>query len=227
MRLGTSCAISGTGFLFSQKVLDECGGWNFFLLTEDIQFTVDNIVNKRKIGYCADAMLYDEQPTKFKQSYRQRKRWARGYAQVFVRYGKDMARSMLHGSFAAYDMCMSILPAAIASMVGIIANVAALVVSILTRQDTMTIIWSAVGLLNCLYFSLLGIGALTTISEWKRIYAPTWKKIAFTLTYPLFMFTFIPCTVAGICAREVTWKPIEHTRAASLSEIREGSRKTA
>lgn len=227
MRLGTSCAISGTGFLFSQKVLDECGGWNFFLLTEDIQFTVDNIVNKRKIGYCAEAMLYDEQPTKFKQSYRQRKRWARGYAQVFVRYGKDMARSMLHGSFAAYDMCMSILPAAIASMVGIIANVAALVVSILTRQDTMTIVWSAVGLLNCLYFSLLGIGALTTISEWKRIYAPTWKKIVFTLTFPLFMFTFIPCTVAGICAREVTWKPIEHTRAASLSEIREGSRKTA
>ena len=112
-------------------------------------------------------------------------------------------------------------------MVGIIANVAALVVTILTRQDTMTIVWSAVGLLNCLYFSLLGIGALTTISEWKRIYAPTWKKIVFTLTFPLFMFTFIPCTVAGICAREVTWKPIEHTRAASLSEIREGSRKTA
>lgn len=227
MRLGTSCAISGTGFLFSQKVIDECGGWNFFLLTEDLEFTADNIVHNRRIGYCADAVLYDEQPTKFSQSYRQRKRWARGYAQVFVSYGRDMVRSMLHGNFSAYDMTMSILPAAIASMVGIIANVAGLVVTILTHQDTMSIVWSAVGLLNCLYFSLLGIGALTTISEWKRIYAPTWKKIAFTLTFPFFMFTFIPCTVAGICSRNVTWKPIEHTRAASLSEIREGARRTA
>ena len=108
MRLGTSCAISGTGFGFTRKVLDECGGWNFFLLTEDIQFTVDNVVNGRRIGYCAEAMLYDEQPTKFKQSWNQRKRWARGYAQVFAEYGNDMIKSILRGSFAAYDMCMSI-----------------------------------------------------------------------------------------------------------------------
>lgn len=227
MRLGTSCAISGTGFGFTQKVIDECEGWNFFLLTEDLEFTADNIVKGRRIGYCADAVLYDEQPTKFKQSFRQRKRWARGYAQVFEKYGKDMFKSMFRGNFAAYDMALSILPAAIASMVGIIANVAGFVITILTRQDTMSIVWSAVGLLNCLYFSLLGIGALTTISEWKRIYAPTWKKIVFTLTFPIFMFTFIPCTVAGICAKDVTWKPIEHTRAASLADIRDGARKTA
>lgn len=30
MRLGTSCAISGTGFGFTRKVLDECGGWELF-----------------------------------------------------------------------------------------------------------------------------------------------------------------------------------------------------
>ena len=227
MRLGTSCAISGTGFLFSQKVLDECGGWNFFLLTEDIQFTVDNIVNKRKIGYCAEAMLYDEQPTKFKQSYRQRKRWARGYVQVFGKYGRDMLGLLFRGNFAAYDMCMNILPAAFVSIIGIVANVGGLTYTILSRQGTDVVIMSVVGLLNSLYMTVFAIGALTTISEWKRIYAPAWKKILYTFTFPLFMLTYVPCTVAGICAREVTWKPIEHTRAASLSEIREGSRKTA
>lgn len=227
MRLGTSCAISGTGFMFSQKVLDECGGWNFFLLTEDLEFTADNIVNRRRIGYCADAVLYDEQPTKFSQSWRQRKRWSRGYVQVFEKYGKDMLKSIFRGNFAAYDMTMSILPAAIASMVGIVTNVAGLVVTILAHQDTMSIVWSAVGLLNCLYFSLLGIGALTLLSEWKRIYAPTWKKIVFTLTFPFFMFTFIPVTVAGVCAKNVTWKPIEHTRASNLTDIRDAARRTA
>ena len=33
MLLGSSCAVSGTGFLFSGEILERCGGWNFFLLT--------------------------------------------------------------------------------------------------------------------------------------------------------------------------------------------------
>ena len=53
MRLGSSCAVSGTGFLFSDGVLEACGGWNFFLLTEDIEFTIDNVVRGEKVGYAA------------------------------------------------------------------------------------------------------------------------------------------------------------------------------
>lgn len=76
MRLGSSCAVSGTGFLFSDGVLEACGGWNFFLLTEDIEFTIDNVVRGEKVGYAAGAVLYDEQPTSFAQS------WAPAHALV-------------------------------------------------------------------------------------------------------------------------------------------------
>lgn len=38
MMLGTTCAVSGTGFGFTRALLDEMGGWNFFTLTEDIEF---------------------------------------------------------------------------------------------------------------------------------------------------------------------------------------------
>ena len=51
-RLGSSCAVSGTGFLFSRRILEKCGGWNFFLLTEDIQFTIANVIRGEKVGYC-------------------------------------------------------------------------------------------------------------------------------------------------------------------------------
>ena len=33
MAMGNSCAVSGTGFLFSRQVLEEHGGWHYFLLT--------------------------------------------------------------------------------------------------------------------------------------------------------------------------------------------------
>ena len=138
MKLGTSCAVSGTGFMFSQKVLDECGGWNFHLLTEDIEFTVHNVVRGLKIGYCHDAVFHDEQPTGFRQSWRQRLRWARGYLQVFGKYGKDLLRGIAHGSFSCFDMTMNIMPAAILTFVGVFANGVAAVYGLVAGQDNIS-----------------------------------------------------------------------------------------
>ena len=227
MRLGISGAVSGTGFGFTREVLDECGGWNFFLLTEDIEFTINCITSGRRIGYCAEAVLYDEQPTRLRQSFRQRKRWTKGYVQVFMKYGGAMLRGVLRGSFACYDMFMNILPAAVVTTLAVFANIGGFAYAILTHQGASVVLASVLGLLNSMYLAVFAIGALTTLSEWKRIYAPAWKKIVFTLTFPLFMLTYIPCTVAGILARDVSWKPIEHTRAANLTEIRAGARRTA
>ena len=220
MKLGTSCAVSGTGFLFSQKVLDECGGWNFFLLTEDIEFTVHNVVRGLKIGYCHEAILYDEQPTGFRQSWRQRLRWARGYLQVFGKYGVDLLRGMTRGSFSCFDMTMNIMPAAVLSFVGVFVNGTAAVMGLAMGRDISVVGESLLSLLTNSYLTLLIIGGSATISEWKRIYAPTWKKLVYTLTFPLFMFTYIPISFAALFAKRVTWKPIAHTRSASLAEIR-------
>ena len=79
MVLNTSCAISGTGWVISKKVMEEFGGWKCALLTEDIEFTTDYVLKGGKIGYAKDAVLYDEQPYTFKQSWNQRKRWAKGF----------------------------------------------------------------------------------------------------------------------------------------------------
>ena len=52
-RIGSSCGVSGTGFLFSQAVLDaQGGGWPFHLLTEDIEFTIDNVTRGMGLYYC-------------------------------------------------------------------------------------------------------------------------------------------------------------------------------
>ena len=60
-RIGASCGVSGTGFLFSRAVLEgQGGGWPFHLLTEDIEFTIENVTAGRRVGYCPEAVLYDE-----------------------------------------------------------------------------------------------------------------------------------------------------------------------
>lgn len=80
--LGTNCHVSGTGFLVSARVIEDNGGWPFHLLTEDIQFSVDCAIQGKKIGYCDKAVVYDEQPTTFRQSWDQRLRWSKGFYQV-------------------------------------------------------------------------------------------------------------------------------------------------
>lgn len=225
MRLGSSCAVSGTGFLFSDEVLRECGGWNFFLLTEDIQFTIDRVTSGEIIGYCPRAVFFDEQPTSFAQSWRQRMRWSRGYLQVLWYYGKRMIRGIfrprkaISRRFSCYDMTMNIAPGAILTATGLVVNVSATVYRFVTDQNVTTLLLSVANILCGLFLTVFILGAITTVTEWRSIYCPAWKKILFTFTFPLFMFTYVPICIASLFARRVGWKPIRHKRAVTIRQI--------
>ena len=99
-RLGVNCAVSGTGFLISADVLREEGGWNYHLLTEDIEFSIASAVRGRKIGYCGNAIIYDEQPEHFRQSWDQRLRWSKGFYQVDAKYTGALLRGCTRGGKA-------------------------------------------------------------------------------------------------------------------------------
>ena len=225
MRLGSSCAVSGTGFLFSDGVLEACGGWNFFLLTEDIQFTIDRVTSGEIIGYCPRAVFFDEQPTSFAQSWRQRMRWSRGYLQVLWYYGKRMIRGIfrprkaISRRFSCYDMTMNIAPGAILTATGLVVNVSATVYRFVTGQNVTTLLLSVANILCGLFLTVFILGAITTVTEWRSIYCPAWKKILFTFTFPLFMFTYVPICIASLFARRVGWKPIRHKRAVTIRQI--------
>lgn len=220
--LGTSAAVSGTGFMFSRAILERIGGWKYYLLTEDIEFTIDSVIAGEKIGYCENAMLYDEQPTGFKQSIRQRLRWAKGYIQVFCGYGGALTRGVFgRNFFSCYDMSMAIMPAMVLSLASVLVNLTTLLLN-LGSPD----VWQDVALSfgqSCLniYLTFLLIGAVTLISEWRKIHAPAVKKLLYLATFPLFMFTYIPISVAALFVN-VEWKPIVHERSKSLTEIKRG-----
>ncbi|MBP3493911.1 MAG: glycosyltransferase family 2 protein [Oscillospiraceae bacterium] len=219
--LHTSCAVSGTGFLFSRAVLEEVGPWPFHLLTEDIEFSVHQIIRGRKIAFCPRAVLYDEQPTSFRQSWRQRSRWAKGYLQVLRCYGKDLLRGMLHGSFSCFDMAMNIMPAFILSTASIVCNVALCVLGLLRGGEAWLAVQSAGQLLWGMYVTLFVIGVITTLTEWRAIRTSAAKKLLYTVTFPLFMATYIPISLSAIF-RKVEWQPIEHR--VSAAELRRRSR---
>ena len=190
--------------------------------SEDLEFTAHCVAKGERIGFAPDAMLYDEQPIDFRQSWRQRMRWAKGNLQVFCRYGAKLAKRIVtHGSFACFDMLMATMPAVLVSFAGTLVTVGGVVLSLLNGENVLPLLENmGMGLLK-LYGTFAFMGGLTVITEWKRICAPGWKKVFSVFTFPLFMFTYIPISLAAMFAR-VTWKPIHHRKRMTLEEIRGG-----
>jgi len=207
--LGTSCSVTGTGFLFSRRILEKQGGWPFHTLTEDTEFSVSHILDGVRIGFCERAVFYDEQPVSFRQSWRQRMRWVKGYLQVIRTHGKGLLNGMLRGRFACFDMSMTIMPAFVLSLAGLFSGTALAAAGILNGEDILSALLplaqSAVGA----YMTLFVIALATTLSEWRHIMTDPRKKLLHVVTFPFFMFTYIPISFCAVFAK-VTWKPIEH-----------------
>ena len=219
MTLGTSCAISGTGFLVSAEVIEENGGWIHHLLTEDIEFTTDSIIKGEKIGYCANAVLYDEQPTLFSQSYTQRLRWAKGFYQVFKNYGAKLVKGVFKGSFSCFDMLMTISLAMLLTLLSIFVNVIAIPVGIINHSpDLPLLIKTLAHTLVNFYGLFFLLGTITAITEWNQIHCSKAKRIGYLFTFPLFMLTYVPIAIVALF-RKIEWKPISHSVSKTLDEI--------
>ena len=216
--LGNSCAVSGTGFFFSRRILEKCSGWSFHLLTEDIEFTVHNIIGGEKIAFCKNAVLYDEQPTSFIQSWNQRLRWAKGYLQVFGKYGKGLFHSIFKGNFSAFDMTMNIMPAAALSALSVFSNTVCAFAAVLNGESVLPVAISFGESIAGMYLTLFAVGAVTLVSEWKNIRTVAFKKIFYAFTFPLFMFTYLPISFCALFMK-VEWKPIRHCVSVGIGEF--------
>ena len=223
--LHNSCAISGTGFMVAADVIKERGGWNYHLLTEDIEFTAATVITGEKIGYAAEAMLYDEQPITFKQSWNQRMRWAKGFYQVLGKHGFGLFKGIFKGNFSAFDMLMNIMPALLIMLACLVFNggmflYVSLFVDAAVKGQLLAACGTAVLFsLGYYYCMLFFLGAVTTVTEWEKILASSWMKVRTMFTFPLFMFTYVPIAVVAIF-KKVEWTPIEHTVVKSIEDMK-------
>jgi cellulose synthase/poly-beta-1,6-N-acetylglucosamine synthase-like glycosyltransferase len=220
MHSGTSCMVSGTGYMISRDALKRLGGWHFFLLTEDIELTAACITSGEKIGYAEKAVFYDEQPTRFMDSVHQRMRWIKGYFQVFKIYGKPLTKRLgKPGGFAAFDMLMSYLPAFYVMLAGLMIGIGMMGLNIAMAGNAVEAITS-IGLFlfkSTVVLYLLGI--YTYIREHRQIYVKPWKALLYCLTFPIFMLTYGPIAIAALF-QHVSWAPVPHRVNATVQAIK-------
>ena len=125
-------------------------------------------------------------------------RWTKGFYQVFFTYGKHLVKSTFrYHRFAAYDMFMTIAPGMLLSLISMLANATFLIVGGLSH------------------------GFLAT--EVEMHCAEKWRLVTNLFTFPIFMFSYIPITVAALFLK-VDWVPTQHAVNVTLDEVMQGAK---
>lgn len=225
--LGLCCAISGTGFCVSREIVEKNGGWKHHLLTEDIEFTVDSVIEGEKFGISEKSVLYDEQPVTFKSSWNQRLRWTKGFYQILGQYGAKLLKGIFKGSFACYDFLITLFPASAYTVYNLIKCIVECVYGVIAfskNLNPLTLVhnclWPLVSCFGIMYLIFFAMGLVTMFTEHKVIRATKAEKIRSVFTYPLFMITYCPIAIVAIF-KKVSWTPIPHTVKATIDDLEE------
>lgn len=211
MKLNANTFIAGTGFLFSRELCKKYGGWPFHTLTEDGEFTMHNAVNGAKTGYCHDAIFYDEQATGLTTSWNQKLRWCKGGLQIYAKYGAKLLGGLFSRKFlTCLDMLVCLGCAYFLSLLAVVLNVIGYAAVLIMSPSSIFDVLIQLGTMAGGAYAMLFIfSAVITISDWKRIRGSTFKKILYSFTFPLFIFTYIPAAFVAIF-KKVEWKQVQH-----------------
>lgn len=215
--LGISCSVTGTGFGFTRQLLDRRGGWKFFTLTEDIEFSVWCALKGVRIAYCHDAVLYDEQPEKLKFSFRQRVRWVQGTIQVSFRYARRLLRGLGKKGKHSYT-CLEHLTLTIwGYLLCIFFGICNTVLTLLGFGFMAALSGFLVFAGGALVYMLLS-AALILITQRKRIRATRMQRLKALIAYPVYILCFVPIFFMALFS-DYAWPPIEHSVAISAEEL--------
>ena len=185
--LGLSPLLNGTGFMVRFDIIKPTG-WDTNTLTEDIEFSLKNIIEGRKLGWATDAIVYDEQPTGFKQSWSQRSRWTVGHIQCMKEYTGLLAAAVKEKkTLMNFDGLLYILgsiPMFVVTIVLLLLNFVMYFANGMTAQEL---------LINCLRyliptFLLPILTAILIMVLDKKPIKPMLKGLIF---YPLFLGSWL------------------------------------
>lgn len=230
IQYGANAIFSGTGCFVDGKLIDEWQGWPFHSLTEDYELSLYATLHQLATFYNEQAIFYDEQPMKLKQSFNQRVRWIRGYFDVRKIYIPKMRQKLREAkkNRAENVNCTNVLiqeynkmlyfgsikrellgvKAVIWLVVGIFLVILGLLGRFFYTNNWLGNLLSFLGILLLVYLILLGVTIVLIKRE--RLDLSRKAKIRATFYNPIFLVTFVPCALKAILVRDIKWTKIDH-----------------
>jgi cellulose synthase/poly-beta-1,6-N-acetylglucosamine synthase-like glycosyltransferase len=214
--LGLSNEIGGTGFCMDVETLKQLG-WDATSLAEDLEFTAKLVLNGMKVAWAPKAVIYDEKPLTLAQSWRQRRRWMQGFADVCSRYFfKLLKKGLKEGNLAALDCAVYTLQPYVLILGGVMLGIP--LINVLVFDGRIFMLAADLFPMFFYYLSILQLLLLPASLLVDRKF--TLKLLLYYPLYVIFCLTWIPIALEGVIRmKNKEWSHTVHTRRLSIQEI--------
>ena len=211
---GLSPLINGTGFMVKFDAIRPTG-WNTNTLTEDIEFSLKRIIQGKKLGWATDAIVYDEQPVKFKPSWSQRSRWTIGHIQCLQEYTKPLAKAAsTNKTLMNFDGLLYMLGSIPMFVITILLLVLNAISYLFNGMTTPDFIMNIVRYIVPTFFLPILTALIIMVIDKKPI-KKMWKGL---LMYPIFLGSWLLINFKCLFKRDTTWEKIDHVRNVKIED---------
>ncbi len=216
--LGLSPLLNGTGFMVKFDTIKPEGGLKTVTLTEDIEFSLKRIIKGKRLGWATDAIVYDEQPVGFQQSWSQRSRWTVGHMQCIKEYTKQLAvaakenKTMMN--FDGFLYIVGSIPMFIITLILLGTNFLMYAGNGMTEAE---LILNIARYLVPTFLLPIGTALIVMLLD-RRPIRPMLKGL---VCYPLFMGSWLLINLKCLFKRETTWEKINHVRNIKIGDVGE------
>ena len=230
--VGCSTRVQGTGHVVSSDILKD--GWNYLTLTEDWEFTADQIIADTPIVYCDEAVFYDEQPTDFGIMWRQRLRWARGHFLVCISHFGNMVKGLFKSrkkggckrKLSVFDISVNIMPVCLmTASIFLLQQIFLLLSPLFGKSLADAYVEFFLGSFKAFilsYISLFLLSILLFALESKRFPKVSLPiQIGSALLFPIFILISVPMEIVSIFCKNLGWKTIPHTDTTDFEKLNE------
>ena len=217
MKHNLTLTVSGTGFYIKGKILEELGGYPFNSLTEDYEFTLYATLNDLTSTYNMKAKYFDEQPTDYNTTIKQRTRWVKGYFDSRRKYYpllKNKAVRKDNNYPSVYITLVGVKPYVllVISVILYLANLTYRIISnSIVKVEVYTLLLQFLVIVLAIYIVLLIFTGILLIKEKDNLRLNRKMKIKSLFFNPLFLASYVKCLYLALKNKDLAWEKIEHT----------------
>lgn len=217
MKHNLTLTVSGTGFYIKGKILEELGGYPFNSLTEDYEFTLYATLNDLTSTYNMKAKYFDEQPTDYNTTIKQRTRWVKGYFDSRRKYYpllKNKAVRKDNNYPSVYITLVGVKPYVllVISVILYLANLTYRIISnSIVKVEVYTLLLQFLVIVLAIYIVLLIFTGILLIKEKDNLRLNRNMKIKSLFFNPLFLASYVKCLYLALKNKDLAWEKIEHT----------------
>ena len=217
MKHNLTLTVSGTGFYIKGKILEELGGYPFNSLTEDYEFTLYATLNDLTSTYNMKAKYFDEQPTDYNTTIKQRTRWVKGYFDSRRKYYpllKNKAELKDNNYPSVYITLVGVKPYVllVISVILYLANLTYRIISnSIVKVEVYTLLLQFLVIVLAIYIVLLIFTGILLIKEKDNLRLNRKMKIKSLFFNPLFLASYVKCLYLALKNKDLAWEKIEHT----------------